>query len=394
MWPRTTDMTIGTRMETTSTTLLQETQCPRNKSEPEPTRLPARKRGPATQTGPSRRRSEQQPYRGRTSTPARNVRRSISRGKSWSPSQLLSNPETQARNPPTNRLAARYSEVPTVFTRLSAVSTSSSRSLETPDPPGVNSKTVNLPQRKAEMEIKLYTDFEHLVQKYDDNLQDSITRFQERADRPELPESNQIQNFKLKLSPHYGRVLNHSTVCHSHKDVIRKGDGPDADFAYKDVSTDTSGQQSRPARGRDPSTSSSGFAAATTPVTDAIPKLTDELRQKLLAEGRCFLYRDKGHIIIYCVKNNRARIASVNHVAFLPPSVERPNEVGGPSITQTVRLQLGMGHNHEQIICYVADLRRERDLNLGVFWMERYDASPDLEKRKISFNSDSVAIIA
>jgi hypothetical protein len=58
------------------------------------------------------------------------------------------------------------------------------------------------------------------------------------------------------------------------------------------------------------------------------------------------------------------------------------------SITHVAKVRLSMGHHHEDLLCYVADLGRKRDLILGVPWLECHNASLDWHNRTLALRSD------
>ncbi|THY39707.1 hypothetical protein D6C97_10293 [Aureobasidium pullulans] len=187
-------------------------------------------------------------------------------------------------------------------------------------------------------QTRAYTEFETLSQKYDESFADFLTRFQECVGYMNLPEEHELQKLQHKLNARYGQRINDGTYYASIKDVIRRGDALDAHFTYQDAQKKPAERERRPQRSRNPSTSSQSSnssagsgrshmtASTSASSVAALPKLTDELRDKLRAEGRCFRCREKGHTSFNCPKNNR--INHVNHLAIMPAD-DAASETGG-----------------------------------------------------------------
>ncbi|TIA47149.1 hypothetical protein D6C77_10331 [Aureobasidium pullulans] len=145
-----------------------------------------------------------------------------------------------------------------------------------------------------------------------------------------LSDEHEMQKLQHKLNSRYGQRINDGTYYASLRDIVRRGDALDAHFIFQDAQKKPADRDRRAPtpRQRNPSTSSQGSTASSgsfrssasttaSSVAATLPKLTDELRQKLRAEGRCFRCRDKGHTSFNCPKNNN-RINNVNHLAIMP----------------------------------------------------------------------------
>jgi hypothetical protein len=171
-------------------------------------------------------------------------------------------------------------------------------------------------------QARAYTEFENLIQKFDESFEDFLTRFQECSAYLGLAEDQEMQKLQHKLNARYGQRINDGTFYASMKDIVRRGDALDAHFIFQDGQKKAADkeknrhpQKNNNSSGVRPS-SGNQTVSRTTSSTTVLPKLTDELRQKLRSEGRCFRCREKGHNAFNCPKNNR--VTEVNQLAILP----------------------------------------------------------------------------
>jgi hypothetical protein len=192
-------------------------------------------------------------------------------------------------------------------------------------------------------QARAYTEFENLAQNYNESFEDFLTRFQECSAYMGLSDEHEMQKLQHKLNSRYGQRINDGTYYASLKDVIRRGDALDAHFIFQDAQKKPVDRERRPPRQRNASTSSTSSygssrsstsnASTTASSVTALPRLTDELRQKLRAEGRCFRCREKGHTSFNCPKNTN-RVNNVNHLAIMPATDDAVSEAGGVPLTR------------------------------------------------------------
>lgn len=153
-----------------------------------------------------------------------------------------------------------------------------------------------------------------------------------------MDEEQQMIQLMEKLNGRYRTRIDDGTDYDDMRAMVKRCYALDRFFASQD-SKKSQNPERRPRTARTGSTSSQGSNTSTRSSSSSnsastsassvasLPKLDNELRQKLRAEGRCFRCREKGHTSFNCPKNTN-RINNVNHLAIMPAE-EAPSEAGG-----------------------------------------------------------------